>query len=89
MAKYTLRLPTDQYAYIEIEAEGTPEDAVQAFTELQSAYNSNIEGLNIQQWAKTRDTYVKTGEISQEDYEALSKAQKFVINEIKKSLKRN
>lgn len=85
--KYTLRLPTKEYSYIEIEAEGTVEEAVHAFTELDQAYNSDKEGLNVQEWAKVRDHYVETGVIDIEDFEKLSKSQSWFIGQLKKAKK--
>ena len=84
--KATIRIPTNQYAFIEVEMEG---DAIDIVAEHDRLINlcENKEGLNSREWAAVRDKYIMHNEIDADSFAALSKAQRFVINEIKKTFK--
>ena len=38
--KYTIRLATEQYCYLEVEGEGTPEEMVARYHEVKDAYQN-------------------------------------------------
>ena len=45
MYKATLRLPTDQYAYIEVQVEGELSEIVDTYKELRSAWDLAKQGV--------------------------------------------
>lgn len=89
MPKYDFQITTGQFEFIHGEIEGTPEDAVEAFKALKLAFNGG-SGLGDREWNKFLDSYLATGSITGDPGELanLSKAQAWLINEIKKSKKR-
>ena len=79
--KVTQRIPTEQYAYIEFEKDySSVEEAMAEHSELCSKYND--EGLPQKEWARLRNQMYATGEWNPET-EGLSKAQRYVVNELK------
>lgn len=88
--KHLLRVPTnEQYAYIEQEFEGTPEGAVEAYDALTRLVKVGT-GLELKPWNDLVDSYLETGSMSGDpgDLENLNAAQKWFVNEVKKSIKR-
>ncbi len=90
MNKYTAHVPTEQYGFIAIDVEGDVYDAVEAYRGLQQAWKGTGAGLADQQWRDLLDEYIATGKISNggEIWEELDERQRWLINEIKKSIKR-
>ena len=86
--KYDFQISTGQFEFIHGEVEGTPEDAVMAFKALKRAYEGG-SGLPAAQFNSWLDTYLAGKAGSSDEWEQMSDAQKVVINEIKKSKKRN
>jgi len=84
--KAKIRIPTKEYAFIEATVEGETHEIVQMHDELFMAVGDK-EGLNFAEWAKARDRYITKNELDPEVYETMSKPQKFVINEVKKTFK--
>ena len=84
--KSTLRIPTDQYAYIEIEVGGTPVDIINAYHEFSKLVNP--QGIPQKEFNAALDRYLTNGDGEAEVYEQMSRFQKDVIQEIKKSFKR-
>ncbi len=82
--KARIRIPTKEYAFLEVDFEGTAEEIVTQHDKLQLLCNEK-EGLNTHDWAKVRDTYILKGDIDPLDYEALNKWQRLVVSEIRKS----
>lgn len=89
--KYTaeIRIPTDQYAYINVQVEGEPDDIIQAYKEF-STLTKPQEGLPPKEWRTALDEYLNTNSFSNADdtYFKMNPQQQFVIQEIKKSVKR-
>ncbi len=88
--KYIVHVPTEQYGFISYETEGTAEDAVQAYNELKKEYAGGA-GLPSREFCSFMDVYVSTGHAPEdgiEKWEAMSLEQRFVINEVKKAIKR-
>jgi hypothetical protein len=89
--KYTGHVPTEQYGFIsvELEADG-PEEAVQAYKALQDAFKGGT-GLSTKEWCLFIDCYVSTGKPPDnglELWENMDDRQRWMINEIKKCIKR-
>ena len=84
----TLRIPTaDQYAYLEVQFVGTPEEAFDEYKRLTALVKAeDVAGLPPAEWRELIDAYL-TG--AKYDYESiigkLNKAQSFALNEVKKS----
>ena len=84
----SIRLPTDQFAYIEVEAEGTPTELMEAYNSLKNAYTGG-EGLPDKDWQRVLDRYFwDDGSMEMVEYTTMSKVQQAQIQEIKKSRKR-
>ena len=89
--KAVVRIPTNQYAYMEMEVEGTLEDIVNAHNALEKQYKGFPvgSGLTDAEWRVTLDRYLFGDEtMESETYIAMNERQQFVIQEIKKARKR-
>lgn len=86
--KYTFHLKTADYSYIGGEMEGTAQEVVAAYLELQAAWGGG-PGLSDREWCKLRDAYLATEQMDGDpgELEQLSKAQRWWVNETKKALK--
>ena len=83
--KYKAHIPTEEYGFLEIEGDN--------FEEVWTEYDRvtairDKDGWNQLDWAKIRDRYLATGEITPEDTEGCNRWQRLVINEIKKGIRR-
>ena len=91
--KVKIHIPTMEYGFIEVELEQDSVNKENLFEDIVLIHDTlklaigDKEGLNQKDWARVRNTYLNTGEIEVEEHESLSKAQRFVINEIKKSIR--
>lgn len=86
--KAKIRIPTHEYAFIEVDIDGTEDEIVATHDRIMNMCRERT-GLTQKEWAKFRNDYINKGEIDNEKWELLSKAQKFVINEIKLALRSN
>lgn len=89
MIKTILRLPTDEYSYIEVEVEVENfKDAANAYFELKEAYfKANAMPQN--EYNAIYDTVRAKKPIVGDPGMQMSTAQKFALNELKKSNARN
>ena len=86
--KSKLRIPTsDQYAYIEVDFEGTPEDTISAYYEFTKLVKP-AEGLSAKDFNQALDRYLTEPTGDTDTYLKMSKFQKDVIQEVKKAFKR-
>lgn len=85
--KARLRIPTDQYAYLEVDFEGTEQEIVEKYRELADLARPQ-EGLTTNEWNAALDRYLEENTMNSEVYQAMSDKQKSLIQEIKRSLKR-
>lgn len=77
------RIPTDQYAYIELEIEyENAEDAFIDHERLLKLHSGGI-GLDAREWKKVREHMLNTGTCNPETMERMNKAQRWWINETK------
>lgn len=86
--KYLAHVPTEQYGFISVEVEGSPEEAVEAYKALQGAWQPG-PGLSDSQFNAWLDSYLAGKPGTVDEWSQMSDKQKVVINEIKKSRKRN
>lgn len=92
--KGIIRVPTKPaYAYIEAHVEGSPQELVEAYNELNDAYwNQGIEygeGLPTKEFNALLDDYTwNGGSLTPDQLPALSKEQSIIIQAIKRSKKR-
>lgn len=85
--KAKIRIPLQQYAFVELEVEDKSLTEIkQIADEMTMLVTEENEGHNTMEWSRVRDTYLKEGELDITDFEACNKWQKFVINEIKKTI---
>lgn len=90
--KYTIRIPTEQFAYIETEFEGSRDEAIMEHNALLNEYNlsktKKENSLTSKEWNAVIDRYLSENKIASDAYDRLSYDEKVVLNEIKKSLNR-
>lgn len=89
--KATIRVPTDMYAYFEVEMEGTPQEIIDGHEELKTLYKasqSTPDGLPAKEFDKALDKYLCGQGMDSEVYAAMSKEQTTTIQTIKRSLAR-
>lgn len=83
MIKVTQRIPTNQYAYIEVELEyETVEEAFIDHERLLKLHESGV-GLDARAWKKVRERMLNTGECDPNDAHLMNNAQKWWVNETK------
>lgn len=85
--KYTLRIPTVQYGYIETEFEGTAEDALREHDRLIALHNGGF-GIPVDDFNYALDKYLVEGTGDVNQYEEMSKEQQTVFQHIKCAMKR-
>jgi hypothetical protein len=87
MIKAIQRIPTDQYAYIELEIEY--ESAEQAFIDHERLLklHSGGVGLDAREWKKVREHMLSTGECDPNDAPLMNNAQKWWVNETKLAMR--
>jgi len=85
--KFTIRIPTAQYAYIEAEFDGTAEEAFHEHDKMLKIYEGG-DGLSTDEFNKALDTYLATGTGITEEYIRMNKQQQNIFQEIKKSINR-
>jgi len=85
--KAKIRIPTDAYAFIEVEHDGTPEEITSIYNEFKK-YLLPQQGITQKEFNNAIDIYLTDGTMVSEIYAQMSQEQKQVIQEIKKSIKR-
>lgn len=81
------RIPTDQYAYIELEIEyETVEEAFIDHERLLKLHETGV-GLDAREWKKCREHMLTTGNCDPEHIERMNKAQRWWINETKLAMR--
>jgi hypothetical protein len=86
--KATLRIPTEQYAFMEVEVEVADlKEAREQYLELQSMITGG-GGLESKEWNGVLDKYLSTNNLSEDEYMRMSNQQQNIIQEIKRSIKR-
>lgn len=85
--KSTIRIPTEKYAYIEIDFTGTPEEIVDVKNEFTYLTKSG-EGLQVKEFNEALDKYLNEGFMNSEIYMGMSKEQQYIIQSVKKSFNR-
>lgn len=82
MAKFKIHVPTKEYAFIEVECEGTIDEAIAMHDEIA---NKAIDksSLTTSEWKEARKTMLLKGEFDPNDGESLSKSQQYFINQAK------
>ena len=91
MNKYHIRVPADQYAYLEAEFEGTSEEAVEEYRRLTKLVKGG-PGLPDKEFNAILDKFAWEDKgdngMEAEQYERMSDEQKSIIQAIKRSRKR-
>lgn len=85
--KSTHRIPTNQFAYIEIEFEGSEDEIVAKHKEFLALYAGG-EGVPPKEFNAALDGYLAKGTGNLELYQRMSPAQQQCFQEIKKSFAR-
>lgn len=86
--KYTLHVPVEQYGFIQVDDIPTREEAILEYKKVAADFIN--EGLDPKEFNAILDDLLDDRSISGDpgSIEKMSPAQRFVINEIKKSFKR-
>jgi len=87
--KATFRIPTKEYAYIELNdvEVSDMQEAHEKYLELEKVIIGEV-GLPIKEWNKALDKYLSTNSLTESEYMSMSVEQKHIIQEIKKCVKR-
>jgi len=87
--KATFRIPTKEYAYIELtEVEVVDmNEAHEKYLELERVITGQT-GLQTKEWNQALDKYLSTNSLTESEYMSMSAEQKHIIQEIKKCVKR-
>ena len=87
MIKAIQRIPTTQYAYIELEMEyNNAEEAFIDHERLLKLHEGGV-GLDARAWKKVREHMLTTGEADPNDSHLMNNAQKWWVNETKLALR--
>jgi hypothetical protein len=83
--KVTLRIPTIEYGFVEIDVEREtdfePHYVAEAYKEYADAFKAQ-EGVTVREFRDALDHYLKTGEGNTEFYHKMSRAQQSCFKEI-------
>lgn len=83
-----IRIPTDQYAFVEIDVEiDNISETKEKYNEVKSMFETR-SGLPESEWKVQLDKYLTENTLSSEEYNKMSDTQQMIIQEIKKSIKR-
>lgn len=85
---YKLHIPTEQYGFVEVEVDVPLEDLKLTYNEIKRQFDTNTQGIDQKAWNKALDRYLSDNTMEADLYASMSDAQKYVIQEIKKSVKR-
>lgn len=87
--KSTIRIPTAQYAYFEVEYEGTEDEIIETHNRLLKKYNGGF-GLDEPLFQKCLDEYLTKNTLKNgtELYAQMSVDQQQLFQELKKAFKR-
>ena len=87
--KYTIHVPVEKYGFIQVDDVPSREEAVLEYKRVAKDFTDGA-GVPDAEWREILDEYLTSGKLQNggDFYENLSLAQKFVLNEIKKSNKR-
>lgn len=80
----TIRIPSEQYAFIEVEVEATPNEIVALHDDLIRQVQER-DGLGTREWAQARNRMLKTGEFDPNI--VLNERQRYWVNETKNALR--
>ena len=83
---YKLHIPTEQYGFVEVEVEHL-EDLESTYVSVKRQFD-NRDGLDAKNWRRALDLYLSTNKLIADDYDQMSRSQKTLIQEIKRSLNR-
>lgn len=90
--KFTGHIKTGDYEFLQFELDGSAEDAVAAYKELQDAWKGEDgTGITHKDWCRFLDTYLSTGSPPEDGmslWQDMNSEQKRVVNECKKTLAR-
>ncbi len=88
--KTTIRIPTDTYAYFEVEMEGTPQEIIDAHEELKNLYKASQggEGLPDKEFNTAFDGYLSGKGMDADSYAAMSKEQMNIVQTVKRAFAR-
>lgn len=94
--KNIIRLPLDQFAYLETEFTGTSDEAIKEYRRLVQVFKAppeaqnttSIQSLPRKEWIVLLDRYLTDGTIDLNEYNNCSPEQQKIIQEVKLSMKR-
>lgn len=89
--QYEMHVPVEQYGFISCHIEGTVEEAVEAYREIQEQVKVQPKGLSDSEFRELYDKVAKGVPVNGDPgiIEQLNPHQRFALNEVKKFIKRN
>ena len=87
MNKYVLRIPAEQFAFIEAHIEGEHDDAVHEYRRLTEMVKGNA-GLSGKEWHDAVESYMNEQGTTPEVFERMNEKQQFFLKEIDRYLAR-
>lgn len=87
--KVTIRIPTEQYAFIEIQEEvGTKSEAIELYRDVNRELEQRTNGLKEIEFNRIIDKYLTINTMTADEYESLNDSQKNIIQTLKRAFKR-
>lgn len=85
----TIRVPLDQFAYLEFPFEGTPDEAIQEYRRVTNIFKGNSEpGLPEKEYNAWIDRYLSSGTGDTDSYAQMNDEQTRCVQTIKRSINR-
>lgn len=84
-----LHIPLDQYEFMEIDFEGTPEEAIEESNRIKGFYSrskTDKTGMSTKDFSTFKRNFLVTNKYTMEEKDALNKAQAWWLHETQKTL---
>lgn len=85
--KATIRIPCEQYAFIELNVEETPEDIIEIYKQFISLYKGGL-GIADKEFNEALDRYLAHNTMDANVYASMNKEQQTIVQSIKRAFKR-
>ena len=88
--KAKIRIPTTEYAFVELELDNVNGDDIETIVSLHDKFQlifGDKEGVSASDWVEIRKTLLNTGEFDANRIEELSKLQRYWVNQTKLGLR--
>lgn len=83
----TIRIPCEQYAFIEVTVHDTPEEIIETYRTMTKLYQGGT-GITEPEFQKALDRYITENVMEAEVYVAMNREQQNIIQNLKRAFKR-